>query len=141
MNSTLQTMLLSGSLLINLKEPFTKNGFFIIFVFMRESKKDKREHDYGKLRRFRRHINYDASKSYDERSDLEDELYESLGLDEKTHYVEFCRYLRHIGVNNHGRANIKHDRDRRTLGIRKMIQNKKRKEFEKADCREMVDEE
>lgn len=142
MNSTLQIILLSGSLLINLKEPFTKNGFFIIFDFMRESKKDKREHDYGKVHRFARHIHNDPNiKSYDVKSDLIDELYEKLHVDEKLDYVEFCRYLRHIGVNNHGRANIKHDRDRRTLGIRKMIQNKKRKEFEKADRREKVDEE
>ena len=107
---------------------------------MRESKKDKREHDYGKLRRFSRHINYDASKSYDERSDLEDELYESLGLDEKSHYVEFCRYLRHIGVNNHGRANIKHDRERRTLGLRKMIQKKRDRSNRKVEYRENDDE-
>ena len=122
-------------------KPFTKNGFFIIFDFMRESKKDKREHDYGKVHRFARHIHNDPNiKSYDVKSDLIDELYENHHVDEKLDYVEFCRYLRHIGVNNHGRANIKHDRERRTLGIRKMIQNNRRKSAEKVDRKEFNEE-
>lgn len=141
MNSTLQIMLLSGSLLINLKEPFTKKRFFIIFDFMRESKKDKREHDYGKVHRFARHIHNDPNiKSYDIKSDLIDELYETLHVDEKLNYVEFCRYLRHIGVNNHGRANIKHDRDRRTLGYQKMIQKKRERFDKRVEYKESEDE-
>ena len=56
---------------------------------MRESKKDKREHDYGKVRRFARHIHNDPNiKSYDIKSDLIDELYEKLHVDEKLDYVE-----------------------------------------------------
>ena len=108
---------------------------------MRESKKDKREHDYGKVHRFARHIHNDPNiKSYDVKSDLIDELYEKLHVDEKLDYVEFCRYLRHIGVNNQGRANIKHDRARRTLGIRKMIQKKRERSIKKVEYRESKDE-
>ena len=103
---------------------------------MRESKKDKREHDYGKLRRLSRSINHDPNKT------IEDwyELFEDFNADEETHYVEFCRYLRHIGVNNHGRANIKHDRERRTLGFRKMIQKKRERSDRKVEYRENDDE-
>lgn len=108
---------------------------------MRESKKDKREHDYGKVHCFARHIHNDPNiKSYDVKSDLIDELYEKLHVDEKLNYVEFCRYLRHIGVNNHGRANIKHDRARRTLGIRKMIQKKREHSIKKIEYKESKDE-
>ena len=101
---------------------------------MKESKKDKRDHDYGKVHRFMRHIHHNKDLgNFDERYDKIDELFRDYKMDEKTDYVEFCRFLRHNGRSNHSRPNPKHDHPRRMPGYRKMIQKAKEHEIARSE--------
>lgn len=56
-------------------------------------------------------------------------------------YVNFCKWLRLIGHSNHGKCNIKHDRNRRIVGNKKWAKNRKQKEFDKIDKKMQEEEE
>lgn len=93
---------------------------------MRESKKDMLEHKYGRVSRFHRAL---KEVSIDEAN----KLYDDAGLNWHGGFPEFCRYLRYHGISCHSRCNIKHDRQRRIAGGRKLIQIYKQKCIDKAD--------
>lgn len=66
--------------------------------------------------------------------DLEEELQHKFGVCcVGKDFENFCKYLRLIGRSNHGKCNIKHDRNRRIVGYKKMVKNEKQKEFDKVD--------
>ncbi len=72
---------------------------------------------------------------------LEDKLQDEFGVCAfGKDFENFCKYLRLIGRSNHGKCNIKHDRNRRIVGYKKMVKNEKQKEFDKAD-KKLQDEE
>lgn len=73
--------------------------------------------------------------------DLEEELQHEFGVCAVgKDFENFCKYLRLIGRSNHGKCNIKHDRNRKIVGYKKMVKNEKQKEFDKAD-KKLQDEE
>lgn len=72
---------------------------------------------------------------------LEDKLQDEFGVCAfGKNFENFCKYLRLIGHSNHGKCNIKHDRNRRIVGYKKMVKNEKQKEFDKVD-KKLQDEE
>lgn len=104
---------------------------------MKHNKKDVFEHRLMEYKRKLMQIRqryYADEFTLEERFRLEEALQDeycihSTGKD----YVNFCRWLRLIGHSNHGKCNIKHDRNRRIIGYKKMVKNKKQKEFDKID--------
>ena len=111
---------------------------------MKNNKKDKLEH---------RLMNYKRKSDQLEQRMIAGELNEQewLNLEEELHhefgvcavgkdFENFCKFLRLIGRSNHGKCNIKHDRNRKIVGYKKMVKNEKQKEFDKAD-KKLQDEE
>lgn len=111
---------------------------------MKNNKKDNLEHrlmdskrksDQLEQRRRRGEMNTQ------EWLDLEEELQDEFGVKATgKNFENFCKYLRLIGRSNHGKCNIKHDRNRRIVGYKKMVKNEKQKEFDKVD-KKIQDEE
>lgn len=72
---------------------------------------------------------------------LEEELHHEFGVCAVgKDFENFCKFLRLIGRSNHGKCNIKHDRNRRIVGRKKMVKTKKQKEFDKIDKKIQEDE-
>lgn len=104
---------------------------------MKHNKKDKLEHHLMEYKRksdqieHRHHI---GELNTEEWIILEKKLEHEYGVYcTGKDYVNFCKYLRLIGHSNHGKCNIKHDRNRRIMGCKKMVKIKKQKEFDKID--------
>lgn len=73
--------------------------------------------------------------------DLEEELQHEFGVCSfGKNFENFCKFLRLRGRSNHGKCNIKHDRNRKIVGNRKMVKNEKQKEFDKIDKKIQEDE-
>ena len=87
---------------------------------MLENKKDKKEHKYGAANRRMREADFDHVST----------IFKEFGLEDRE---EYCKYLRKIGHSNHGRCNIKHDRNRVIPGYRKYKQMKKEKDTNKME--------
>lgn len=87
---------------------------------MFENKKDKKEHKYGAANRRMREADFDHVST----------IFKDFGLEDRE---EYCKYLRKIGHSNHGRCNIKHDRNRVIPGYRKYKQMKKEKDTKKME--------
>ncbi len=104
---------------------------------MKNNKKDNLEHHLMDFNRklMQLHQRYQADEFTTEewlilKKELQDEYgVHSTGKD----YVNFCKWMRLTGLSNHGKCNIKHDRNRRIVGRKKMVKMKKQKEFDKAD--------
>lgn len=65
---------------------------------------------------------------------LEEELQHKFGVcSVGKNFVNFCKYLRLRGRSNHGKCNIKHDRNRKIVGNRKMVKNEKQRDFDKVE--------
>lgn len=104
---------------------------------MKNNKKDNLEH---------RLMNYKRKSDQLEQRMIAGELNteEWLNLEEELQYEfgvcavgkdfeNFCKFLRLIGRSNHGKCNIKHDRNRKIVGNKKMVKNEKQKEFDKVE--------
>lgn len=104
---------------------------------MKNNKKDNLEHrimnykrksDQLEQRRRRGELN---TKEW---LDLEEELQHKFGVCAVgKDFVNFCKFLRLIGRSNHGKCNIKHDRNRKIVGNKKMVKNEKQKDFDKVN--------
>lgn len=111
---------------------------------MKQNKKDKLEHhlmEYKRKSKKLKQRHYIGELNTEEWLVLEEELQHvycvyCIGKD----FVNFCKYLRLIGRSNHGKCNIKHDRNRRIVGRKKMVKTKKQKEFDKIDKKIQEDE-
>lgn len=111
---------------------------------MKNNKKDKFEHhlmEYNR-KKMQLHQRYQADEfTTEEWLILEKELQDEYGVHGTgKDYVNFCKWLRLIGHSNHGKCNIKHDRNRRVVGRKKMVKNKKQKEFDKVEKKLQEDE-
>lgn len=111
---------------------------------MKNNKKDKFEHHLMEYKRKSDQLEQRmmaGELNTREWLDLEEELQNEFGVCSfGKNFVNFCKYLRLIGRSNHGKCNIKHDRNRRVVGRKKMVKNKKQKEFDKVEKKLQEDE-
>ena len=112
---------------------------------MKNNKKDKLEHrlmNYKRksdqLEQRNKNGEFNTTREW---LNLEEELQHEFGVCAVgKDFVNFCKYLRLIGRSNHGKCNIKHDRNRKIVGYKKMVKNDKQKDFEKVDKKLQAEE-
>lgn len=104
---------------------------------MKNNKKDKYEHRLMEYKRKSKQLEQrmkNGEMNTQEWLDLEEELQHEFGVCSfGKNFVNFCKYLRLNGRSNHGKCNIKHDRNRKIVGYKKMIKNDKQKDFDKVE--------
>ena len=103
---------------------------------MIRTKKDRKEQKYKATRRKAnqiRNLAHQGKMSVEEAQNEIDDLYETNGIDEKNHYVEFCKYLRAIGRSN-WRQQFKSRRSRKlALGFRRALRVLKERSTKRSD--------
>lgn len=111
---------------------------------MKNNKKDKLEHrlmDYKRKSKILKQRMRGGEFDLEEWSDLEDELQREFGVCAfGKDFENFCKFLRLIGRSNHGKCNIKHDRNRKIVGYKKVVKNDKQKDFDKVEKKLQVEE-
>lgn len=111
---------------------------------MKNNKKDKLDHrlmDYKRKSDQLEQRHLAGEMNTKEWLDLEEELQHEFGVCcVGKDFENFCKYLRLIGRSNHGKCNIKHDRNRKIVGNKKMFKNEKQKDFDKVEKKIQEDE-
>lgn len=99
---------------------------------MKNTRKDRREHAYGRARRLIRKVLHTENTLAKQTAIMKIE-----GIDYPTDYVEFQKYRRYRGYSNHGKCNPKHDRQRKVKGNRRIVLDKKIKDYIKTENKEI----
>ena len=104
---------------------------------MKNNKKDNLEHHMMYYKRKSDQLEqrwHRGEMNTQEWFELEEDLQREFGVCEcGKDFENFCKYLRLIGRSNHGKCNIKHDRNRKIVGYKKMVKNDKQKDLDKVE--------